>query len=90
MKGYKMAEEQITIKVCMGSSCFARGNASNLDFIENFIKEHNLDAKVEVIGSRCENKCASGPNVIINGECISSASHINLENALKKLLLVSK
>ena len=90
MKGYNMSEEQITIKVCMGSSCFARGNAANLDFIENFIKDNKLNAKVEVIGSRCENKCASGPNVIINGECISHASSINLENALNKLLLVNK
>ncbi len=81
-----MSEEKISIKVCMGSSCFARGNAANLDYIENFIKEHGLDAKIEVIGSRCENKCATGPNVIINGECISSASTINLETALKKYL----
>ena len=39
--------QTITIKVCMGSSCFARGNAANLDFIENFVKEHGLDAKIE-------------------------------------------
>ncbi len=56
------------ITVCMGSSCFARGNAENLEFIETFIKENNLEAKIELSGSRCEGKCADGPNIIINGK----------------------
>ena len=30
------------IKICMGSACFARGNADNLRFIEDYIKENNL------------------------------------------------
>ena len=38
------------IKVCMGSSCFARGNLKNLDYIENFIKENNLDADIDLFG----------------------------------------
>lgn len=41
----KEKTQTITIKVCMGSSCFARGNAANLDYIENFVKENGLDAK---------------------------------------------
>ncbi len=55
------------IKICMGSSCFARGNADNLEFIENYIKENNLDAEIELYGARCENICDKGPNIIING-----------------------
>lgn len=55
------------IKICMGSSCFARGNNENLEIIETFIKENNLEASYELIGSRCENKCAVGPAIIVNG-----------------------
>lgn len=62
-----MADKRIEIIVCMGSSCFARGNQQNLEFIENYIKEHNLEAKIELGGSRCEGKCAEGPNIIVNG-----------------------
>lgn len=58
---------KIEIVVCMGSSCFARGNAQNLELIENYIKENNLNAKIELSGSRCEGKCAEGPNIIVNG-----------------------
>lgn len=55
------------ITVCMGSSCFARGNDRNLEFIENYIKENGLNAEIELSGARCEGKCATGPNIIING-----------------------
>lgn len=55
------------ITVCMGSSCFARGNDKNLEFIENYIKENGLNAQIELSGTRCEGKCATGPNIIING-----------------------
>lgn len=62
-----MADNRIEIIVCMGSSCFARGNQQNLDFIEKYIKENNLEAKIELGGSRCEGKCAMGPNIVVNG-----------------------
>ena len=50
----------------MGSSCFARGNLQNLNFLENYIKDNNLDAEIELIGGLCEEKCESGPNIYIN------------------------
>ena len=86
MEMEKEKTQTITIKVCMGSSCFARGNAANLDFIENYVKENGLDAKIEVVGSRCENNCAVGPNVIINGENCEAASPVRVESILKKYL----
>ena len=55
------------ITVCMGSSCFARGNDRNLEFIENYIKDNGLEAEIELSGARCEGKCATGPNISING-----------------------
>lgn len=55
------------ITVCMGSSCFARGNDRNLEFIENYIKDNGLEAEIELSGARCEGKCATGPNIYVNG-----------------------
>lgn len=62
-----MTNNKIEVTVCMGSACFARGNAQNLEFIENYIKEHKLEAEIELVGSRCEGKCADGPNIKVNG-----------------------
>ncbi len=60
-----MAKLEIT--VCMGSSCFARGNDQNLEFIENYIKQNGLEADIDLSGSRCSGNCAEGPNITING-----------------------
>lgn len=56
------------IKVCMGSSCFARGNAKNLQIIQNFIEQHGLDAEIELTGLRCCDNCSIGPNISIDNE----------------------
>ena len=56
------------IKVCMGSACFAKGNQENLEFIKQYIEENNLDTKVTIMGSLCEDKCSSGPRIIFNNK----------------------
>lgn len=74
--------DEIDVIVCMGSACFARGNQQNLEFIEKYIKENDLNAKVIIGGSRCEGRCADGPNVFING---TEYNKVN-EQLLKELL----
>ncbi len=58
----------VKIVICMGSSCFARGNEQNLKLIEQFMKDYRLDAEVELSGSCCEGNCSDGPNIIIDGK----------------------
>lgn len=78
--------EKINITVCMGSSCFARGNQENLSFIEKFIDKHKLDANIELSGIRCENKCAIGPNIIVNGVQYNGVTVEKLETILLELI----
>ena len=59
-----MAKE---IKVCMGSACFAKGNLENLEYIRQYIDDNNLDTEVQIVGALCENKCANGPRIIVDG-----------------------
>ena len=56
----------IRVTICMGSSCFARGNEENLRVLEDFVARHGLDAEIEPAGSRCEGLCARGPNLAID------------------------
>ena len=58
----------IKVKLCMGSSCFARGNGDMLAFLEEYIASHHLDACVELSGCHCQNHCSEGPNLFINDE----------------------
>lgn len=73
-----------TIKVCMGSSCFARGNAKNLQLIQKFLEEHNLDAEVELSGLRCCDNCAKGPNITIDNIEYSHIEQGTLLDILEK------
>ena len=79
---------KLNITVCMGSSCFARGNASNLEFIENYIKKNGLEADIDLAGSRCEGKCVTGPNVIINGIEYTEVDEKKLKQTLDELVKV--
>lgn len=78
---------KINITVCMGSSCFARGNQQNLTFIEDFISKNNLDADIDLAGARCENKCASGPNIVINGIEYNNVTEEKLEEVLSEFMV---
>ena len=73
------------IKVCMGSSCFARGNLENLNYIENYIKNNNLDAEIELIGALCEEKCTSGPHIYVDGKNYDDVNEEKLKNILENL-----
>lgn len=55
------------ITLCMGSSCFARGNNRNLEVVKNYLERRGIQAEVELAGVLCENACNKGPNVSIDG-----------------------
>ena len=54
------------IVVCLGSSCFARGNEENIRVVEAYLEENSYqdDVDVELSGTLCQGRCAEGPNVI--------------------------
>ena len=59
--------EIVDIAICMGSSCFVRGNNRNLEAIQQFLKDNNLKERVRIKGSLCLGQCKRGPNILING-----------------------
>ena len=54
------------IKICMGSSCFSRGNREHIDLIRNFLSENNLNTKIEMRGAHCHDLCKNGPLIMID------------------------
>lgn len=78
-----MAEAEI--KVCMGSACFAKGNREILDQIRHYIKENSLEERISVVGFLCQNKCASGPRIIVNGTEHTNCSLDGLKPILDNL-----
>ncbi len=71
------------ITICMGSSCFSRGNSLNAAFIQKFVEEHGLSDQVRFKGCLCENECKGGPNVKINGKMFTQVEPAGLELILR-------
>ncbi len=74
------------ITVCMGSSCFARGNKENLQLIEKFIALHGLDDEVDLAGSCCAGNCSGGPNIVIDGKPFTAIDVAALIDVLNRTL----
>jgi NADH:ubiquinone oxidoreductase subunit E len=75
----------IEIVICLGSSCFARGNAQNLAIIEEFFEAHDLKASVRFSGKLCQDECKVGPNLTIAGETYHEVTGAKLREILKRL-----
>lgn len=79
-------DASITVELCMGSACFARGNRKTADELNTFLAEEGLDGRVEIKGALCEGMCEKGPVVKINGTPLYHASTTALIERLRKLL----
>lgn len=63
-----MTQHIIDISICMGSSCFSRGNRTTLDVIKAWLRHQNLEDRVNLKGNLCGDHCKLGPIMHIDGE----------------------
>jgi NADH:ubiquinone oxidoreductase subunit E len=75
-------KEKAVIQICMGSSCFSRGNGKTLKLIQAYLKEHNLEGDAVLKGNHCFGDCSKGPVVKIN-EVIHD--NVNSDNIMELL-----
>ena len=69
---------KVKMVICIGSSCFARGNAENVKIVEDFIAQRGLEDEldIELSGGLCTNNCPDGPIVIVNDKIYK---HVNAD-----------
>lgn len=70
------------VVICLGSSCFARGNKKILESIQQYIKDNQLEGKVKFRGNHCFGKCNKGPILKIGENIYEQVS----EDKLKEIL----
>jgi NADH:ubiquinone oxidoreductase subunit E len=80
-----LGNDPIEITICLGSSCFARGNSENLTLLKKFEQEHKDKINLHLTGSLCQERCKQGPNLTIDGEFYSGMSSTQLCELLQKL-----
>ncbi len=74
------------MEICLGSSCFSRGNRDVVQYIKEYLKKNHLDDKVVFKGARCLGHCSNGPNLVINGKIIEGVSLDQAEKILSEYL----
>lgn len=74
------------IVICVGSSCFARGNEKNVGFAEEFLEARGLRDEVdfEMSGCLCTGNCANGPVVIVNGKTYTHVDRAVMRDILEE------
>ncbi len=80
-----MDKKKITI--CMGSSCFTRGNNTNLKIIQDYLKENSLEADINLSGALCQENCRKGPIIYLNDQIHTHVEASDLPDLLKGFLL---
>ena len=75
------------ISVCIGSSCFARGNELNVEVIQKYLEEHHLKDEVdlELQGALCRGRCADGPIVVVDDQIYTKVDRGVMLDLMKKL-----
>ena len=74
------------ITICLGSSCFTRGNAENLPHLQARLAEKGLEDRVTLKGSRCEGKCMHGPNLRVGETLLHDVKAADIDALLEERL----
>ncbi|MBN1113615.1 MAG: (2Fe-2S) ferredoxin domain-containing protein [Bacteroidales bacterium] len=80
-------DTQHKITICMGSSCFARGNEKTLGIIKTYIQRNGLNAQIDFRGKLCSNMCNKGPVIYINDTCFESVDPDSVTDILDSVFV---
>lgn len=80
--------EKLVVELCMGSSCFARGNSQTLLELENYLEDNNLKDAVELVGHLCLSSCSKGPNIKIGPVTYSGLDSLCVLDLVRKELII--
>lgn len=75
------------VVICLGSSCFSRGNKILVKSIDMFIKENKLDDCIDFRGAHCLGMCEKGPILKIQDEVYTSVNELDIIEILSSNFL---
>jgi NADH:ubiquinone oxidoreductase subunit E len=76
--------QRIEMQICLGSSCFSRGNRDVVAFIREYLKKNHLEDRIIFKGARCMDLCSDGPNLRINEKIIEGVTLAKIEGILER------
>ncbi len=72
------------IRICLGSSCYSRGNNVHLEVIRKYIAENHLEADISFSGHLCEELCSNGPVLRIDDKVYQNVNLSSLYRILEE------
>ncbi len=69
----------IEIKICVGTSCHAKGAYNVMTTFQQLVEKYNLHDDVRISSSYCTGDCQKGVNVKVNGELFSVSDQMAKE-----------
>ena len=75
--------QRIEMQICLGSSCFSRGNREVVMFIKEYLRKNHLEDRIVFKGARCMGLCSNGPNLKINEKTIEGVTMSRIEDILE-------
>lgn len=75
--------QRIEMQICLGSSCFSRGNREVVMFIREYLKRNHLEDRIVFKGARCMSLCSNGPNLKINEKLVEGVTLSGIEEILE-------
>ncbi len=72
------------IRICLGSSCFSRGNKKTLQIIQQYLKDHQLERDVILKGNHCFSNCSEGPILKIDQKIYEQVTQDKVLEILEK------
>lgn len=77
---------EVEMHICLGSSCFSRGNKEVVAYIRDYLKKNHLEDKVIFKGARCMGNCSNGPNLKVDDRIEESVAIAGIEAILEREL----
>ncbi|MBG0859975.1 MAG: NAD(P)H-dependent oxidoreductase subunit E [Bacteroidales bacterium] len=76
--------------ICLGSSCFSRGNKEVVMYIRDYLKKNHLEDRFVFRGARCMGNCSKGPNLKIDESIFEGLSLSQIDAILEEVLAGTK
>ena len=76
----------MNVTICIGSSCHLKGSHQVLEQLEELVRTHQLEDRVELKGTFCMGRCQEGVCTTVDGE-FHSVSPENVEEFFNTVVL---
>jgi NADH:ubiquinone oxidoreductase subunit E len=77
-------EDKKEIVICLGSSCFARGNRTTVKQIFEYLRIRHLSGMVNFHGGHCFGRCDKGPVLKLDDDFNEKLASESLNSLLDK------